>query len=644
MSLYKQLWLAIVFLLTLVFGGSFVVSSLSAKAYLEQQLFLKNTDNASALALSLTQQGADPVLLELVLSAQFDTGHYQLIELRGPTGEILIHREDTSRSAGAPRWFTRLLPIEVEPGVAQVQKGWQQIGTLTLRSHSRFAYRELWQSTKKLAVVFLVAMLGAGLLGSYLLRIILRPLDDVVTQAEALGQRRFITISEPRTREFRQVVSAMNTLSERIKQALRQEAARLEKWQRDSHVDRITGLRSRDAFMQDLEALLEGDDVNATGTVTLLRLVGLSELNQNYGRKAIDAVLGEIGNAIGNITSGHSRWGASRLNGSDFALVAPRATDPKAVAQQLHDSIAEILEARSMRSEVRLPCASTIYLPDDTIPRLMTRLDGALIAADREGLETVNVTYAGDVQMMPVREQMAYWKEVLRQAFLDNSFSLGSYPVIGRNGSLLHFEAPVRLQADGNQLTAGVFLPWINRLEMSSELDQHVVDLALRIIPVRDKPVCINLSVGALVEPAFLLWFSDRLVSAGEAAKKLWVELPEAMAFRHLEAFKRLSARAKSCGCKVGIEHVGHQLSDLSKLHDVGLDYLKVDASFVRNIESNSANQTLLRTLCTVGHSIGVIVIAEGVRSSEEWRHLEELGLDGATGPGITEMQGREQR
>ncbi|HKK23806.1 MAG TPA: hypothetical protein VJ947_08980, partial [Pseudohaliea sp.] len=60
MSLYKQLWLAIVFLLALVFCGSVALSSLSAKRYLEQQLAIKNSDNATALAISLTRQEAEP--------------------------------------------------------------------------------------------------------------------------------------------------------------------------------------------------------------------------------------------------------------------------------------------------------------------------------------------------------------------------------------------------------------------------------------------------------------------------------------------------------------------------------------------------------------------------------------------------------
>jgi len=69
MSLYRQLWLAIAALLVLVFGVSLLVTTLSARTYLQEQLSMKNTDNATALALSLSQQGADPVLIELTLTA-----------------------------------------------------------------------------------------------------------------------------------------------------------------------------------------------------------------------------------------------------------------------------------------------------------------------------------------------------------------------------------------------------------------------------------------------------------------------------------------------------------------------------------------------------------------------------------------------
>ena len=257
MSLYKQLWLAIVALLTVVFSVSFLVTTLSAKAYLEQQLSLKNADNAAALALSLTQQGADEVLMELTLSAQFDTGHYELIQLSDPQGNTMLRRAHEQPADGAPAWFIQLVPIEVEPGIATVQAGWRQAGTLLLRSHSRFAYRELWENTLMLAAVFLLAGLAAGIIGKVLLTRILRPLSDVIEQAEAIAQRRFITIAEPGTQEFRQIVGAMNNLSTHVKTMLGQEARRLQKWQREAHIDSVTGLSRREPFLDELGADLQ---------------------------------------------------------------------------------------------------------------------------------------------------------------------------------------------------------------------------------------------------------------------------------------------------------------------------------------------------------------------------------------------------
>ena len=71
MSLIKQLWLAIIFILALAAGGSFILSTLSSKNYLEEQLQMKNIDNATSLALSMSQMQKDPVTLDLLISAQF---------------------------------------------------------------------------------------------------------------------------------------------------------------------------------------------------------------------------------------------------------------------------------------------------------------------------------------------------------------------------------------------------------------------------------------------------------------------------------------------------------------------------------------------------------------------------------------------
>ena len=152
MSIFRQFWLAIVGLTILAFAGSFVVSLYTARGYIEQQLYMKNTDNATALALVLSQlPDKDPITVELLISSQFDTGHYQEITLFDPRHQVLQERHYTGTETGAPDWFVKLFPIQAAPGTALVQDGWKQYGSLKLVSHSRFAYKELWKGVEQLA-------------------------------------------------------------------------------------------------------------------------------------------------------------------------------------------------------------------------------------------------------------------------------------------------------------------------------------------------------------------------------------------------------------------------------------------------------------------------------------------------------------
>ena len=166
MSLIKQLWIAIALVMTIAFGVSMVVSVLSARHYLEQQLQVKNIDNATALALSLTQLPKDEVTVELQVAAQFDAGHYRFIRVVSPTGKTLVEKLATHHELGAPAWFVKLIPIHAEPGVALIQDGWIQYGTLTLASQDLYAYQSLWDGMLTLLLWFVLGSLLTGVVCS----------------------------------------------------------------------------------------------------------------------------------------------------------------------------------------------------------------------------------------------------------------------------------------------------------------------------------------------------------------------------------------------------------------------------------------------------------------------------------------------
>jgi EAL domain-containing protein (putative c-di-GMP-specific phosphodiesterase class I) len=189
----------------------------------------------------------------------------------------------------------------------------------------------------------------------------------------------------------------------------------------------------------------------------------------------------------------------------------------------------------------------------------------------------------------------------------------------------------------GEWLPAGRFLPIAERLKLTSDLDITAVGLGLQEL-VRQPDLAglaINLSASSLEDPLFLTKLMDLLKRNEEVVQRLWLEIAEEGAFRHLPAFRILCRKLKSLRCRIGLEHFGHRFSQIGELHDLGLDYLKVDSSFVRGIESNTGNAAFLKGLCSIAHNIGLQVIAEGVSTSAEMQTLRLLDFDGMTGPAV---------
>ena len=636
MSLFRQLWLAVISMMLVIFIGSFLVSVLTARAYLEQQLSIKNLDNAGALALTLSQlPDKDPTAIELLVSAQFDTGHYQEIRLTDPAHRIIVERTYAGEALGAPVWFARVFPIRTTPGIAQVQDGWRQLGTLTVSSHSRYAYRELWRGALKLLGWLLAAGLLAGVIGTLLLRIIVRPLNQVVGQAQAISERRFTTLSEPRTPELKSVVRAMNQMVARLKQMFAEEAERLDHLQRKINHDAVTGLPNRDAFMNLLQATLASEDAAPLGVLLFVRMADLGEINRHVGHGKADLLLQQVATFLNAHCAQHTGHIAARLNGTDFALLAPDAIAIADMAEKIVALLSQQLASDWPTVKDHFHVGAIRYRRSDEITTLLAAADQALATAEAKG---PNGWHAADEGEEPLARSADAWRDLLTTAITEKRLKLVLFPVRTTSGQSLHQESVVRLQTtlDGPWLVAGDFIPMAARLKLSSTLDFEVIRLALDTLQSVPGDLAVNLSTDTIADWGFHNRLSSLLNQQPDLCARLWIEVSEYGAFRQLEAFRDLARTLKALHCRVGIEHAGHRLSDLAQLADLGLDYLKVDSSLVRAIDQHSGNQELLKGLCKMARTFGITVIAEGVQTEAELALLPQLGFDAATGPAVS--------
>ena len=637
MTLTRQLWTAIAVLITLTFVSGFIVSGYSARNYYVEQLTVKNIDNATSLALSLSQMEKDPVTVELMISAQFDTGHYQRIKLLDPNGQLLHLREHPEIEADVPAWFAALMAFDIPVGVAQVQDGWNQYGTLHVESQSGYALAALWRVSYQLLGWFLAIALLCGLIGSVLLRRISQPLQAVVEQAEALGERRFITSKEPRTLEFMRLVRAMNTLTNRVRGMLETEARRLDEIRQKSQLDPSTGVANREQCFRLLDARLSLDDKSVRDAVLLLRITGLEALNAQLGRAGTDnmilALLEGFKGTLDASTDSYNHYTFGRLNGSDFLILLHNTEFLSDLSEALWQSAKVLVEEHKLEGKYPLALVASYCRPGEQRGLLMARLDDLLAHSEQAPVEGVLI--ADERQTPPLFSDAGSWRKALEHAIDNKAVFHACYPVITTQGALYHDEAMLRMHLADREVSAGAVIGWARRLNLLSRLDIAVLDTVLRTLSeAPDRVMAVNLSVESLVDAASHLEIIQRIGNQGsEVSRRLSLELNEQIAVQHAGLLSSFTAAVKSHGVMVGLQSAGRNIPAVPGLEKLGLDYMKVDPSLIQHQDADV--QSLLRGLCKLGHSLGLTMIAEGVLAETDRAALKEMGFDAFTGPGV---------
>lgn len=635
----RQIAWLLVTVVALAIGGSVVFSVWSTRDMLQQQWQVRNSDSATLIALALSQHHGDMTLMELVLSAQFDTGHYRRVRMVGPDGVKLFERVSPAVGGSAPAWLVSALPMSAQPGTGIVTDGWHTVGRVQVESQSGWAYDALWASLVRSTGWLL--LLGAGAIAVAVVAVNRwrRGLDSVVAQARALEDGRFVEIREPPTQELNRLAAGMNSMVRRLHSVFENQAGQLDALRLQVHTDALTGLSNRRHFMAQLERALLGDqsgdgstaDAPRRGGLLLVRLRDLEALNARAGHDAVDRLLGTMGEVLSAYPSRVEGAFAGRLNGGDLAVYLPANGISRETADALCATLGASMAAIDRGADIAI--GGVDGLATGGVSDALARADEALARAECSGPFGIEVVALSDGEGIGETE----WRQRIAAALEAGRVKLAEFPVVDTAGRILHLECPLRvqLQPDGPFDAAARWLPMASRSRILQQVDLSAAGLALDAILADGKARCIHVSAASLADASFVHELTRRLAAAPAAAARLSIEVGEA-ATAQWHRWRDAAERWRPLGTRLGIENTGRALHALLDARNYGLDYLKIDGRFVRGLAGDAALADYARQIVATARGIGVAVYAEGVDDPRDLDRLWELGFDGATGPAVT--------
>ncbi|MGZ0019828.1 sensor domain-containing phosphodiesterase [Nitrosomonas sp. wSCUT-2] len=399
--------------------------------------------------------------------------------------------------------------------------------------------------------------------------------------------------------------------------------------------DPLTGLLNRHRFQEQLAQYLRmAKRHHIKFALLYFDLDEFKYVNDTFGHRVGDTVLVRIAGEIAALVQ--SGEIIARLGGDEFAIVIEhkQETEPSMLAASIVNAVSSI-PFRFRGANIRLTASVGIALfPDHgtEMEDLGAHADAAMYQAKSLGKNNWCI-YDADRDMSAAMATRMTWKSRIAQALEQNCFEIhfqGIYET--RNRSLQHMEALVRMRdpRQKNQLVMpGQFIPVAEKSGQIIDIDKWVVQRSIEVLAKHPQmpPVAVNISGRSFDDPSLPRFIQTQLNKHQVDPGRLIIELTETSAVSDIQDAQRFIEAINQAGCKVCLDDFGSGFSTFSYLKYLGVEILKIDGMFIRDLANNRDNQIFVKAMVDVARGLGKDIVAEFVEDAITLEMIQNLGI-----------------
>ncbi len=400
--------------------------------------------------------------------------------------------------------------------------------------------------------------------------------------------------------------------------------------------DELTALPNRTMFIQYLEQAIKRTTSTHSGAFAVLFLDTdhFKTVNDSLGHSVGDQMLLAIAQRLRESLRVHDI--VARLGGDEFAILLDNISDPgytANVADRIQHDLSQpfYIEGHEVFASVSIGITSSAvgYLRAADVLR---DADTALHQAKELGRGRYEVFDTRMHTRVVTRLEMG---TELRRAIEREEFRIYYQPIVSLHaGTITGFEALIRWQhPQHGLLSPAVFLPVADEIGLITTIDQWVLYESCRQLYAwqqehqHQSPLTISVNVSGkrLAQSDIVQQVSTVLDETGLAASSLHLEITENSVIHNAELAIHMLQQLRDLGVHVSLDDFGTGYSSLSYLHRFPINILKIDRSFINNIDTDHQTMEVVRAIVTLAHNLGMEVIAEGAETLDHLNHLRSL-------------------